>query len=368
VAKNILVVGAVEDVSGGYSGPGSVPMSSFSSWGPTDDGRIKPDISGNGVGLYSTMNDSDTAYDSLSGTSMSTPNVAGSLGVLIQHWRDTHAGDMRSATLKGIVIHTADEAGGDDGPDYEFGWGLMNTLEAASVITADVTEPIVISEDTLSNGQTSEVNVTATGGSELRATICWTDPPGNPPGNLLNPTTKMLVNDLDLRIIRTSPSATYDPWVLDPSSPGNAATTGDNDVDNVEQVVVYSPGTSQYTVRVTHKGGLSGGSQAFSLIITGASSGCQDDPDCDDGLYCNGAETCVGGECQPGTDVDCDDSVGCTDDSCNEGTDSCDNIANDGFCDDGAYCNGSETCHVTLDCQAGTDVDCDDSVSCTDDS
>ncbi|HUU85596.1 MAG TPA: S8 family serine peptidase, partial [Phycisphaerae bacterium] len=370
IAKNLLAVAAVEDVSGGYSGPGSVSMSSFSSWGPADDGRIKPDISANGIGLYSTFDGSDSDYDSISGTSMSTPNLSGSLGVLIEYWRDTHPsdGDMRSATLKGLVLHTADETGSANGPDYKFGWGLMNTLTAANTISADVTEPVTISEQTLANSGTYEVTVYTDGTSELRASICWTDPPGTPPGNVLNPTTKMLVNDLDLRIEKSSPTTTYYPWVLNPASPDSAATTADNNTDNVEQVVVSSPGTNQYTVRVTHKGTLSGGSQDFSLIVTGVSSGCQGDPDCDDGLWCNGAETCVASQCQAGTAPDCNDSVGCTDDSCNEATDSCDHVPNNGLCDNGLYCDGSETCDAQLDCQAGTAVDCNDGVGCTDDS
>jgi hypothetical protein len=92
---------------------------------------------------------------------------------------------------------------------------------------------------------------------------------------------------------------------------------------------------------------------------------CEFDSECDDGLYCNGTETCVAGSCQGGTAVNCDDGVMCTDDSCNEGTDSCDNVANDANCDNGLYCDGVETCHATLDCQAGTAVDCDDAVACT---
>ncbi|MCO6439031.1 MAG: S8 family serine peptidase [Phycisphaerae bacterium] len=95
---------------------------------------------------------------------------------------------------------------------------------------------------------------------------------------------------------------------------------------------------------------------------------CSTDPDCDDGLYCNGVETCSGAVCQAGTPVDCSDGVACTDDSCNEATDSCDNTPNDANCNDGLYCNGTETCSATLDCQAGTPVNCDDAVGCTDDS
>ncbi|GJM23779.1 MAG: hypothetical protein DHS20C16_01940 [Phycisphaerae bacterium] len=95
---------------------------------------------------------------------------------------------------------------------------------------------------------------------------------------------------------------------------------------------------------------------------------CLGDGDCDDGVFCNGAETCFAGACVAGTPIDCDDGIGCTDDSCNEGTDFCDNVVNDANCDNSLYCDGVETCDALLDCQAGTSVDCDDGVSCTDDS
>jgi hypothetical protein len=90
---------------------------------------------------------------------------------------------------------------------------------------------------------------------------------------------------------------------------------------------------------------------------------------CDDGDFCNGVETCdATGDCQVGTAPDCNDNVSCTDDSCNEATDSCDHTPNDGLCDDGGFCNGVETCDATGDCQAGTAPDCNDNVSCTNDS
>jgi len=95
---------------------------------------------------------------------------------------------------------------------------------------------------------------------------------------------------------------------------------------------------------------------------------CITNGDCDDGLFCNGAEVCNAGTCQAGTPPNCNDGVGCTDDSCNEGTDSCDNIANDANCDNGQYCDGAETCHATLDCQSGSAPNCNDGVGCTDDS
>jgi endonuclease/exonuclease/phosphatase family metal-dependent hydrolase len=95
---------------------------------------------------------------------------------------------------------------------------------------------------------------------------------------------------------------------------------------------------------------------------------CGSDPECDDGVFCNGAETCVANACQPGTPIDCNDNVACTNDSCNEGTDSCDNVTDDTNCDNGQFCDGAETCHATLGCQNGTAVDCNDNVSCTNDS
>jgi len=96
--------------------------------------------------------------------------------------------------------------------------------------------------------------------------------------------------------------------------------------------------------------------------------GCTSNPECDDGLFCNGAETCVSNQCQAGTAPNCSDGVACTTDTCNEGTDSCDHTPNNGACSDGLFCNGSETCHITLGCQAGTAPNCDDSIACTADS
>ncbi|NIQ20722.1 MAG: hypothetical protein GTN95_11265, partial [Gammaproteobacteria bacterium] len=79
-----------------------------------------------------------------------------------------------------------------------------------------------------------------------------------------------------------------------------------------------------------------------------------DDGACDDGLFCNGAETCDAAlDCQAGTPVDCDDGVGCTADACDEAADACVNTAQHAVCDNGLYCDGAEFCHTSLDCVAG---------------
>jgi subtilisin-like proprotein convertase family protein len=99
---------------------------------------------------------------------------------------------------------------------------------------------------------------------------------------------------------------------------------------------------------------------SWAVIISGegvgpCDTGCTTNPECDDGQFCNGAETCVAGSCQAGTPPNCNDGVACTVDACNESTDSCTHTPNNGACDDGLFCNGAETCHATLGCQAGSD-------------
>ena len=269
IAKNILTVGSVNDIPSGYSIPSNVVLAGSSSCGPADDGRIKPDIVANGIGLYSTYTGADNAYASLSGTSMSAPTTTGSLTLLMQHYENVKGSGakMRSATLKALVLHTADESGASDGPDYEFGWGLLNTQTAAEKIIEDQTTD-VISEHVLGNGETYISNITTTGISPIRVTIVWTDPPGTPPADALDPPDIMLVNDLDLRI--TESSNTYYPWKLDKDVPTNAATNlSENNVDNVEMVDIALPITATtYTIIVDHDGTLAS-PQAFSIIISG---------------------------------------------------------------------------------------------------
>ena len=274
-AKNILTVGAVNDaVSGGTRNLASATISSFSSWGPADDGRIKPDVVGNGVLLYSCDNGNNSDYTSMSGTSMSSPNVCGSAALLIQYYRDLNSTDMRSSTLKALILHTADDIG-RPGPDYSYGWGLMNTKAAADIISADASLSSVttkITEGLLDAANPDdEFSFSIDGTKPFKTTICWTDPPGNYTTSHDN-RTPVLVNDLDIRII--SPDGTTNfPFVLDVNNPGSNATTGDNILDNVEQIIINTgsaPGI--YTVSVSHKGlsAIYGSQQYYSLIVSGA--------------------------------------------------------------------------------------------------
>ena len=127
-SKNNLVVANAQDANIAADGTLiSVSINSSSSEGPTDDYRIKPDITGNGTNVYSTYQNSDTAYNSITGTSMASPNVAGSLLLIQEHYNNTNGSFARAATIKGLALHTADDAG-PNGPDAVYGWGLLLSL------------------------------------------------------------------------------------------------------------------------------------------------------------------------------------------------------------------------------------------------
>lgn len=279
-AKNILTVGAVSGLPTGYSRKEDIQATDFSSWGPTDDGRIKPDVVADGVDVLSSIATTTTSYASYSGTSMASPNATGSLFLLQEYYSKLKPGNfLRSATLKGLAIHTAEEAGVAPGPDYQYGWGLLNVQKAAAVITAAVpsgnndTSAHLLYENILTQGQIFTKTVVASGKGAIRATICWTDVKGVVDQiNVLNNRTKNLVNDLDIRITRGSGATlrTYYPWTLDVNNPGSIATPGDNITDNVERIDIDStvPGQT-YTITITHKGTLARGSQAYSLLVSG---------------------------------------------------------------------------------------------------
>ncbi|MDI1324642.1 MAG: S8 family serine peptidase [Algoriphagus sp.] len=271
VAKNTITVGAVSSITE-YLGPQSVAMSSFSSWGPTDDGRIKPDVVGVGVNVFSSSigNGGTTdAYASLSGTSMAAPNVTGSLLLLQQLFGERNNGRfMWASTVKAIMINTTKEAGLSPGPDYIYGWGLLNTKSAAEIILAENGSSDVIRENNLANGSSYEYEFVSDGVTPIRITIAWTDPSGNPAPASLNPPNLMLVNDLDIRVTDEE-GKTYFPWTLNPSiGPGSAAANdSDNFRDNVEQVFIASPKAQKYKVNITHKGNLVNNSQDYSLVM-----------------------------------------------------------------------------------------------------
>lgn len=249
-AKNILTVGAVDLLPNGYVSP-PLNMLSVSSWGPTDDGRIKPDLVTGTNSTSSTNSINDSSYQSIGGTSVASGAASGALFLLQQHYHNLKGVYLKSATLKGLAIHTANACKTALGPNYESGWGLLNIAKAAKVLSDSNVN--IVKEYNLNNNDTLNTMVYINGIDTSRFTICWTDPPAVVTAPAYNDTTPKLVNDIDLRILSLSNNTIYEPYILNPSSPNLAATNGDNIRDNVEQV--YGLGIPQgfYKIRVTHK-------------------------------------------------------------------------------------------------------------------
>lgn len=274
VSKNGIAVAAVNQVNN-YTDETSVVAASFTSFGPTNDNRIKPDIATKGTNVYSTSHQNNTAHAYEQGTSMAAPGITGSLTLLQQYYANLHstAGTktfMRSSTVRALVAHCADEAGLAPGPDPVYGYGLMNSKRAAEIIKADHENGSAkIQELILTPGQTFTYNVTASGTEPLIATLAWTDPPANATNN--GSSTSVLINNLDIKV--TKGGETHYPWRLGNDGSYTAVNDGANNVDNIEKVEV--PGASgTYTITITHKKSTlvnpnGTPQQAYSLVVSG---------------------------------------------------------------------------------------------------
>jgi hypothetical protein len=283
LSKNILTVGAADDaVTSGVRDVTKGTLAYFSSMGPCDDGRIKPDLVANGVNVNSCISTSDTAYDATySGTSMATPNAAGSATLLVQLYsREFSSQRMRSSMLKALLIHTADDVG-RPGPDYQYGWGYLNVKAAADVILAhkaSLAAPKMVDDSISNSSKTKSYNYVWDGTSPLKATLCWTDPAGTAQ-TAADSRTPNLKHNLDLKITAPDGTTIYQPYTMPfvgtwtQASMTLNATKGKNNVDNVERVDLPSPTqTGTYIITVSLDGSLTTTTQAFSLIVTGASS------------------------------------------------------------------------------------------------
>jgi hypothetical protein len=280
LAKNIMTIGAVDDaVQAGVRFPANGTIAYFSSLGPCDDGRIKPDVVANGINLYSSVATGNTAYDgTYSGTSMATPNALGSSVLLEELYAREYSGQrMRASMLKALLIHTASDIG-NPGPDYKFGWGLIDVKSASDLILANkasIAAPKMI-EDAISTANPTKTHTFIWDGvSPIRATVCWTDPVATAQ-TAADSRVPNLKNNLDAKITAPDSTTNYSPYVMPfvgtwtQASMALNATTGKNNVDNVEQVDLATPSqTGTYTVTISLDGALTGGSQAYSLIITG---------------------------------------------------------------------------------------------------
>lgn len=231
-AKNVLTVGNLNFNRTRFSS---------SSAGPAFDGRLKPEICG--IGRDVTTCDRQANYTTGTGTSMSSPGVAGTLALLSQRFQQLSPGTTPDgALLKAIACNSASDLG-NEGPDYHYGYGLIDGTRAVKVIEesryySGVLAPAASYQQTLPIPSGAEV---------AKVLLYWPDQAG--PTSNSGPT---LVNDFDLYIL-TPALDTIRPWVLDPSTPAATASRGIDTLNNIEQVTINSPSAGQYTVRVEGK-------------------------------------------------------------------------------------------------------------------
>jgi hypothetical protein len=246
-AKNTLVVGNFSNYTG-IINPGS-------SRGPVNDGRIKPEIVAGGSSLMSTY--PYNTYGMLSGTSMSAPAVTGSMALLYQRYRQLHGGaDPPAALMKAITCNSATDVG-NPGPDFAYGFGMLNARAAAEAM-----ENNQYFTGTLSANGTASFPISGVpaGAQQVKIMLYWADPAAAPFS------ATALVNDLDLTVL--SPDASlHHPMILNPAPThvNDPAVEGADHLNNIEQVVINSPVAGTYTVNISGTG-IATGSQDFVVV------------------------------------------------------------------------------------------------------
>jgi len=184
--KNGIVVANAAEVYTTSNGDFiSATINNSSSQGPTNDYRIKPDITALGTDIFSTRHLISNYYTA-SGTSMASPMVAGSFLLLQELAKEETGFFIKASTLKGLALHTADQVE-VPGPNAIYGWGIMNAKRAAETLINNGTNSIV-EELTLNEGESYSFEVVSNGLEKLQVSISWTDPAGEVNSNIINDT------------------------------------------------------------------------------------------------------------------------------------------------------------------------------------
>jgi len=293
-AKNVVTVGAVN---------ADKSMSDYSNWGPTDDGRLKPEIVARGTGINSATAASDTSYSGSgtdsSGTSYATPAVTAGALLLQQFFRTRYAGNyMRSETLRALMFGTAEDLG-RPGPDHQFGWGLLNLQNAATTIkqrttpygqsnctgsylASDLRGAIIdeLSVNPDNNGASACYrSVYARGGVPLVVNVAWNDDAG-PEQTAANPvddTSSRVIYNFDIEVFEFATGNTYRPWKIpDMAHRTDNATLStaafDDMGQNFKQVLIANPvANTEYQVIFRKHSSSPAATKPLAMVVTGTS-------------------------------------------------------------------------------------------------
>ncbi len=227
-AKNIVTAGSVDYKNN---------LSAFSGRGPVRDGRTKPEITAMGEFVASTWTNNNYSYSN--GTSMAAPAVSGGMALLIQRYRQLHSSNPSNSLTKALLCNGASD-GGNAGPDFKYGFGTMNLLRSLKMMEDNTYFASTVAQN---NTITETINVPANT-AQLKVLLYWADPPAAVMA------AKTLVNDLDLSV--TGPGGTVLPLKLDTltANVNNNATSAEDHINNIEQVIINNPATGNYDLNV----------------------------------------------------------------------------------------------------------------------
>lgn len=265
-AKNVIAVGSTGDNFGGVSWE---EMSGFSSRGPSDDGRIKPELVAPGSLVRSATsvqggwiygNSMGTSYGSLSGTSMSCPGAAGSAAVLWEYYRVNMGTDPTPEMAKAIMINGATEMAAYKVPGPEQGFGRVNLTTSLLETTDRQQVWFDRPADLATDDEWTYTFAVGDTGEPFAVTLAWTDEPA------ASGASKILVNDLDLYVVDPDGNIL---WGNAMANNGTSITGGTADsMNNVEKVKVVDPKRGYYEVHVVGKN-IPSGTQDFALAVRG---------------------------------------------------------------------------------------------------
>lgn len=245
-SKNVLTVGSTDYNS---------DWSFFSSKGPVRDGRLKPEIMSMGEFEVSTWTNNIYSYNN--GTSMAAPGVAGGMALLVQRYRQLHSGaNPKNSLMKALLCNGANDRG-NAGPDYSYGFGQMNLLRSLAMM-----ENNSYFTSTVATGVTNTQNISVPANTaQLKVMLYWNDPQASVMA------AHTLVNDLDLQVVTPSASTVL-PSLLDtlPANVSNAAGTGADHINNIEQVVISNPAAGNYDLKAIGTSVTQNSPQEYQLV------------------------------------------------------------------------------------------------------
>ena len=266
-AKNTITVGNSQNR---YQGAPNSIMDG-SSRGPVDDGRIKPDIVAPGGYVRSCRAQeatdiggatwSNTWYLEYTGTSMATPNAAGTAALIREYITEiSQRPEPQGALVKALMILGARDVGTRDIPNMDEGWGridLKSTLAPNNGRGIWVDDRSVLSSS--GNSKSYNFNITSPG-QPFKAVLAWSDERGSRFSNT------QLVNNLNLLI--TTPSGVE--YKGNEFSQGRSIQGGTYDtLNNVEVVLIDSAEAGTWTVKVTDSQHSGSKAQPYAIAVSG---------------------------------------------------------------------------------------------------